>query len=86
MHATNDGPCATHLQELHGIEIEQEMMELVGKEVAIDIQMEIRHSPQPIEVYTLHVPPMKTPSFLDPKDFTICRGLTMSYSKEPRAI
>lgn len=72
------------LQALHGFDAEVEMCEIIAQQLALEIQCEIRkdfRDGNPVDIYGLHIPLTVTKSFLNPKDFSVRRGLLMSYSK-----
>lgn len=86
---------AQDVQAFLGDDPYDSMCDAVGQQIALEIQMEIRHAARdwthpdtgvlhkgnPVRIYALYVPPHMPPSYLDPKDFSIRRGFRMRYAK-----
>jgi hypothetical protein len=84
-------------QDLHSCNTDpvEDLYEAIGYDAALEIQREIRvaaydwthpdtgehHKGNPVQVYALYMPPHMTPSYLDPKDFSVRRGFRMRYAK-----
>lgn len=72
------------MRAFHGIDFEVEFVSILGQQLALEIQMEIRHAhrqSEPIETYAICIPPMLGPCLLPPEDFSVDRRIRFSYSK-----
>jgi len=68
------------MRAFHGIDAEAELIDGVGMEAALEIQMEVRRAPEPITSYRIYTL-LLSPSLIHPEDFTIRRGVRIYYTK-----
>lgn len=73
------------LRAFHGIDAEFEFLTAMADEIVLEIARECRNQFKEKgtvpAMYAIYMPPTMSPSYLDPKDFSIHRSLRMRYAK-----